>query len=258
MHAEEVLTVSWERIRDEFTKIIALPDVEKAMGLMRTTGLLSVILPEFDPMWNCKQSPKWHPEGTAGVHTVLVMKHTPAGNVIVRWAALLHDIGKPATSKEKNDGTGGVSAHGHEFVGADMAGPILNRFKFSSADTNEIVELVRHHMEMHRLSEMKPHTTRRLLAEPFFENLVLLSKGDNLGSAAGQQGIDDMMRDIADLKSRFPEMCPVPFITGDTLITMGFAPSKAFRITLDRAFKQQLDGESKDKISKRLKGWMNA
>lgn len=87
--------VSWERIRDEFMKIICSKYPVRGIMLLKETGFLHHIVPEYDNMWACHQSKRWHEEGSAGTHSMLVLSHCQSKDLVDRLACFFHDIGKP-------------------------------------------------------------------------------------------------------------------------------------------------------------------
>ncbi|OAA91395.1 HDIG domain-containing metalloprotein [Clostridium ljungdahlii] len=98
-----------------------------------------------------KQSPKYHPEGTVWNHTLLVVdeaanvKSKSKNQKVFMWAALLHDIGKPSTTKDRN---GKITSYEHDKVGAALSKEFL---LFFTEDTNfieEVCELIKYHMQI--------------------------------------------------------------------------------------------------------------
>ncbi len=98
-----------------------------------------------------EQSPKHHPEGNVWNHTMLVVDEAAkvkniSGNAkVFMWSALLHDIGKPATTKVRN---GRITSYDHDVVGADLARKFLHEFSNDEGFTEKVVELVRWHMQI--------------------------------------------------------------------------------------------------------------
>lgn len=137
--------VSWERKRDEFTKMIMSPNPVMAIGLLEQTGLLEHLIPELREGIHCKQK---------GAHIYDVFEHIlhALGHaeekdwpLHIRLAALFHDIGKPRTrrydkSKDK------YTFYGHEVIGARMTAKIMERFHFSRETSEIVTKLVRYHM----------------------------------------------------------------------------------------------------------------
>lgn len=146
-------TVSAERIRDEFVKIVVTDYPSRGLDLLRHSGLLAQFAPELLPMWGCIQNefhslPVWE-------HVMLALdnlvRFVPDASQNLRLAVLLHDVGKPATRSVGEDGR--VHFYAHEDVGARMANTLLTRLKFPGSDVDEVANLVAQHM---RIGEYKP------------------------------------------------------------------------------------------------------
>ena len=130
---DHIGTVSAERIRDELSKLLTGAAPGRALEMADRTGLTDLFLPELGSL-KLEQDPV-HRHKDVFRHTLAVIERTPP-MLVLRLAALLHDIGKPKT---REIGPGGVSFHHHEVVGAKMAEKRLRELRFP----NEIVEQVR-------------------------------------------------------------------------------------------------------------------
>ncbi len=147
-------------------------------------GLLKHILPEVDSLSECEQGPPYHMEGNVFVHTCMIADNLPdnASNEL-RWAAILHDIGKPATRHEDNHCN--VSFISHDKIGADLADSICRRLKFSNKKRKKITWLIKNHQRIFRFAEMKPAKAKRFALNedltdihPYFEDLLKLAQAD--------------------------------------------------------------------------------
>lgn len=149
-YASSLSRVSVERIRDELTKTLITRWPDAGLLLLEGSGLLAVTLPELLPMVGHLQN-KHHGLDVWG-HTVATVRHVP-NQPILRWAALLHDVGKPASAAPKTkEGLESLSAaleytfYDHDKLGADLAKQIMRRLKFPEDTTERVVRLVRFHM----------------------------------------------------------------------------------------------------------------
>lgn len=180
---ELIKNISWERIHDEFVKIILSPNPVQGVNLLQKSGLLAYIIPELEEGIGCKQN---------GSHIYDVYEHllralshsVDEGYPLeLRLAALFHDVGKPRTrewSREKQDYT----FYGHEVVGAKMTIEIMKRLKFSKDIGQKVVSLVRHHMFFSDPDQISLSAVRRLLAkvgEPLLWDLIKLRMSDRIG-----------------------------------------------------------------------------
>ncbi len=132
-----------------------------------------------------EQSPVHHGEGNAWVHTMLVMdyaaseKHRSKNEAVFMWAALLHDIGKPPTTKIKK---GKITSYDHEKVGAVMAGEFLREFLTDNEFINEVCALVRWHMQiLHVVKDMPFADIKAMKEEADINEVALLGFCDRMG-----------------------------------------------------------------------------
>lgn len=136
--------ISFERIRDEFTKIIESPSPTQGVGVLQKLGLLKYIIPELEEGIGCEQGGA-HIYDVFG-HCLEALNHAGSKGwpLEIRLAALLHDIGKP---KSRRDGTKkAFTFYGHEVVGARLTKQIMERLKYPKKTTDLVVSLVRNHM----------------------------------------------------------------------------------------------------------------
>jgi tRNA nucleotidyltransferase (CCA-adding enzyme) len=138
LSAHLVKTVSPERIADEFTKLLVqAPRPSIGFDLMRQTGILHELWPELLEGVDVEQN-EWHAYDVYR-HNLETMDAVPPGDLILRLAALLHDIGKPRTKQ-------GPHFYRHEQIGADMARSMLTHLRFSNEIVQTAERLVRGHM----------------------------------------------------------------------------------------------------------------
>ena len=172
--------VSQERIRDEFEKIILSDKAYEGVELLRTSGLLTYIVPELEKGIGIDQNK--HHTYTIYEHCALSLKHCPSKKLEVRLASLFHDIAKPQTKA----GTGPDSTfYNHDFVGAKFARKILTRLKFSNKIIDKATLLVKNHMFYYNVDEVSEAGVRRLIKRTGKENLkdlMDLRIADRLGS----------------------------------------------------------------------------
>ncbi len=179
--ANKIQTVAPERTREELNKIIMSDRAEEGVRMLKELGLLAEILPELANNWDLEQN-RSH-IFTVGEHSVRALGFAAAeqANLALRWAALLHDIGKPATKR----GWGTTATfYDHEIVGSKIAALILRRLKFSEQFIKQVSHLVRYHMFYYSLGEVSDAGLRRFILRVGQENindLVALRTYDRLG-----------------------------------------------------------------------------
>jgi tRNA nucleotidyltransferase (CCA-adding enzyme) len=133
-----VAHVSAERIADEFTKLLVqAPKPSVGFELLRDTGVLAHVWPELLEGMGVEQN-EWHAYEVYR-HNLETLDAVPPGDMVLRLAALLHDIGKPRTKE-------GTHFYRHEQVGADMTHDMLGRLRFSNEVVENVEHLVRQHM----------------------------------------------------------------------------------------------------------------
>jgi poly(A) polymerase len=138
----ELRSVSGERVKAEMDKILVGPNAAGALAWLAGWYILDEILPELRPLIASGRHQGSYHSKNIWEHTLSVVHQAPA-EPIIRWAALLHDIGKPSTRTEKD---GEVHFYRHEEVGARMFATIAPRFHFSNEDYVQIFNLISNHM----------------------------------------------------------------------------------------------------------------
>ena len=149
--------ISAERIHTEMEKLLLSGHPEKFIDAYEL-GVTKIVFPEFDAMMECPQNTPYH-KYDVGRHTVEVMKHVPPQKVI-RWAALLHDVGKPKSHLVKD---GRDHFYGHAHVGSKMAVEVLRRLKMDNKTIKTVSRLVDCHDDRPTQTKygMTPEAVRR-------------------------------------------------------------------------------------------------
>jgi len=237
--------ISPERVRDELIKIFTSPDPARGFDLLHQSGLLAVWIPELLEMRGCAQSPEHNPEGDVWVHTRLLLTHMRNPSPVLALSALLHDIGKPRTSKTDPDGR--IRFFGHEGVGARMAEEILRRLRFSNDEVAAITACIANHMAFKDAPNMRVSTLKRLLARSTFPEELELHRID----CSSSHGELDIHRFLVAKQSEFSqeEIKPKPLITGHDLQQIGIRAGPNMGKILHQLMDEQLEGKFPDKES---------
>ena len=243
--APDSKVISPERIRDELVKIFTSPDPARGFDLLHQSGLLAVWIPELLPMRDCAQSPEHHPEGDVWVHTRLLLTHLKNPSPVLALSALLHDIGKPPTSKTDPDGR--IRFFGHEGVGARMAEEILRRLRFPNDEISAITACIANHMAFKDAPNMRVSTLKRLLARPTFLEELELHRVD-CSSCHGQLDIYNFLTAKLSEFSK-EEIKPKPLLTGHDLQQLGATPGPKMGKILHQLMDEQLEGKFTDRAS---------
>jgi len=243
--ASESKNLAPERVRDEWVKIFTSPDPARGLDLLHESGLIAAWMPELLEMRGCAQSPEHHPEGDVWVHTRLLLTHLKNPSSVLALSALLHDIGKPRTSRTEPSGR--IRFFGHEGVGARMADEILRRLRFSNDDITAICACIANHMAFKDAPQMRVSTLKRLLARPTFSEELELHRID----CSSSHGELDIYRFLTTKKAELSqeEIKPKPLVTGHDLQSLGISPGPRMGKILNQLMDEQLEGTIKDKKS---------
>lgn len=239
--ARDIAHVSAERVREELTLILLGAAPARAFRLLDASGLLAQVLPEVAALKGVEQSPEHHPEGDVFVHTLLALEHVEPRTPVACWAALLHDIGKPATAEVRPDGR--IGFFGHEKLGAEMAEAICRRLRFSNDDTRRITEIVARHMRFINARQWRTATMRRFLSADTIEEDLAVHRADCLASHGRLAAWELVSGELERLRERREPPLPPPLLTGHDLIEAGLQPGPGFRQLLERAQDLQMEGE---------------
>ncbi|MEU5027106.1 CCA tRNA nucleotidyltransferase [Streptomyces milbemycinicus] len=181
--AGRIEIVSAERVRDELNKLILAARPVKGLRLLVDTGLADHVLPEL-PALRLERD-EHHRHKDVYEHTLTVLEQAIAlekdgPDLVLRLAALLHDIGKPKTRRFEKDGR--VSFHHHEVVGAKMTKSRMTKLKYSNELVKDVSHLVELHLRFHGYGtgEWTDSAVRRYVrdAGPLLERLHKLTRSD--------------------------------------------------------------------------------
>lgn len=230
--------VSIERITDELRKILVSPRPKPALELLDEAALLEVILPEVVACKGVQQGGH-HTHDVFG-HTLLAVQLTPP-DLLVRVAALFHDVGKPATAR--SDGT----FVGHEEVGAVIAQATLERLRFAQHEIDVVTAVIRLHLRpVYYGHEWTDGAVRRLArdAGPLLDRLMVLARADIAASAYPHpEKLDDLQKRLQAVMSERPSRLE-PVVTGEDIMRVrGIRPGPEVGRIKRRLEELVLDGE---------------
>lgn len=222
-----------ERLQMELDKLMSGSDPAKAIDLMEQTGVLQHVLPEVAATTGFDQKSKYHAHLLSD-HLKEVLRAVAAetGDVDVRWAALLHDIGKPGSQWFDDEGYGhyyeneqGQGAD-HEVLGAEMAQKLLTELKFPNDRIARIVHLIRHHMFPSFSSTAGARKFLNRVGGDHAEDLLTLREADAGGKGNLHDGNVPLMRQYiqAVRDAGEPTNTKMLAINGNDLIAAGFKP----------------------------------
>lgn len=186
--ADSLRIVSTERVRDEFVKLLLARHPRAGLALLVESGLAELFLPEVPALR--LEVDEHHRHKDVYEHSLTVLEQAidlegaergvPGPDLVLRLAALLHDIGKPAT--RRFEAGGGVSFHHHEVVGAKLTAKRLKALRFDKETTAQVARLVELHLRFHGYGEGQwtDSAVRRYVTDagPLLSRLHLLTRAD--------------------------------------------------------------------------------
>ena len=206
--APRIAQVAAERCKRELDLLMELEDgaaVAKAFGLMAELGLLAAMVPEMFPLLSSRGVDQGrHHHLDAWEHTLQVLANTTTPDVCLRWAALLHDAGKPASRIEEE---GRVRYLGHQRKGAAIAEGVVGRLRFSRRERRCVTWLVQNHMRPVGYTDEWTDSAVRRLAREAGENLdrlMELARADIAahapeGTVSGAARLEGLHRRLEEL-----------------------------------------------------------
>ena len=153
--ANELETLAPERIWTETEKALHTPQPQRYFETLRECGALAVLFPELDDLFGVPQPEHHHPEIDSGVHTLMALEQAAglSADTEVRFAALVHDLGKATTPRELLP-----KHHGHEARGVPLVNELCARLRVPNRYRELATLTSRYHLDCHRIGEMKPPT----------------------------------------------------------------------------------------------------
>jgi len=232
--ADELATISAERIRDELVKLVTGPRPRRGIQLLLRTGLMRHVIPELVDLRECRDPIHRHKD--VYLHTLAVVENAmeledDEPDFVLRFAALMHDIGKPDTKELHPDGT--VSFHHHDVVGARMTRHRMRDLRFDKQTTKDVSELVRMHLRFHTYKQgWTDAAVRRYVRDAghLYGRLNALTRADvttgNPKRAARiQRRVDELEERVAQLREQEQLEAMRPPIDGNRIMShLGIAP----------------------------------
>jgi poly(A) polymerase len=238
-NAASINEISAERIREELVRIFLSPKRVRGWDLLDSSGLMRAILPELDAMKGCLQPEQFHPEGDVFQHTRLMLSLLPEKvSVPLVCSVLFHDVAKPVTATV--DETGRIRFNEHDRIGAEMTEAIMGRLRFSRAEIDATVEMVRQHMVFKDVPKMRVAKLKRFMARPTFEDELELHRVDCASSHRMMDNYEFLLRKREEFANE--PIIPPPLVRGDDLIALGLKPGPKFGEILEAVETRQLEG----------------
>lgn len=253
--------IAKERVRDELIKLLASEYPYEGIMLLKNTTLLSHIIPELlNGIGVSQERPGRHHKDDVFTHNVLSLKYCPSKDPVVRFATLIHDIGKPAVQSVDENGL--VIFYNHEISGAKLSFEIAERLRFSKKERQKIVTLVRWHMFTvdEKITDAAVRRFIRRIGVENVRDMMDLRVGDRLGG--GTQTAESWRLKL--FKKRVEEqLAPAPFSISDLAIDghdimkeLNMKPGRQIGELLQKLFEEvdeDLSKNNKDYLLQRVK-----
>lgn len=234
--------VSHERVGAEFTKLLCGEHVKRV--LLDGIPIITVVIPQLEPLRGFKQNNAHHVYDVLE-HTAVAVQSIPS-RPILRYAALLHDIGKPATYQEDENGVGHF--YGHEMYSVRLAQEVCEELRLPNSWTDEIGTIVAYHGAGLQPTERSMKRWLNRLGEQTLRDLLLMKKADVTALAPEYRStakmfdeMDAMVDDLIASEACF-QMKDLA-IDGNDLIELGYEPGQQLGDTLDQLLELVIDGE---------------
>jgi putative nucleotidyltransferase with HDIG domain len=257
--------IAKERVRDELFKTLASLYPYEGMLLLKNVGLMAEILPEMEKTFGVEQkSPGRHHIYDVGTHSLLSLKNVSEKTTdpLVRFATMLHDVGKAQTYKKQDNGV--ITFYNHEIVGGKIAKRISERLHFSNKQADKFYRLIRYHQFTVDENQTDSAVRRfiRKVSKEYIKDMIDLRTGDRLGGGARETSWR-----LEEFKKRLIEVQKQPFTVRDLKITgndvmniLGLKPGPKVGEILETLFGEVVDKSiqnKKDALIKRLKELIN-
>ncbi|GAA5525767.1 multifunctional CCA protein [Microbulbifer aestuariivivens] len=227
--AGEVEHLVAERVWKEISRALTEPDPDIFIQVLRECGALGILLPEVERLFGVPQPPTHHPEIDTGKHLLLALKAAPP-QLPVRFAVLLHDLGKGITPQEVLP-----SHRGHEKAGLPLVKEVCRRLRVPRELTALATGVCEYHLHCHRAFELRPQTLMKMLRAldalrrpQRFEDFLLACEAD----ARGREGLAD--REYPQVDYLRAVRAAAAAVSAQPLIEQGFEGA-ALGKALDRA-----------------------
>ncbi|WP_406025501.1 CCA tRNA nucleotidyltransferase [Nocardioides sp. NBC_00850] len=269
--ASRISIISAERVRDELVKLICAPYPRRGLSLLVETGLAELVLPELTALRMERDEHNRHKD--VYEHTLTVLEQSidqearlgGGPDFVSRFAALMHDVGKPRTRKFHDDGT--VSFHHHDVVGAKMTRKRMKALRFSNDEIEAVSSLVELHLRFHGYGdgEWTDSAVRRYVrdAGDQLQRLHVLTRADC--TTRNRRKADRLARTYDALEARIERISEEeelaalrPALDGNQIMSLldippGREVGAAYKFLMDLRLDEGILSE--DEAAKRLLDW---
>lgn len=257
---DKILRVSAERIRDELNKILLGSNPDECLRKMQQVGLLEVILPEVSRNHGVIQGDKTYKLDV--FEHILAVVRTIKPSLHLRWAALLHDVGKFSCRKEEGEK---IHFYGHEKVSVELARLALERLKFSQEFKEKVLHLISHHLFSYPTTPAGLRRFLRRVGPEAVEDLLELRRADILGTdpEANLLALEEFSRRLEEIRQKKAAFSLKDLaINGyDVMECLNLSPGPAVGKALNYLLERVLEDPSlntRETLLRELKEWAGA
>jgi poly(A) polymerase len=272
--AGRIAIISAERVRDELVKLVCAPYPRRGLTLLVETGLADHVLPELPAL--ALERDEHHRHKDVYEHTLTVLEQTidleerlgGGPDFVARFAALMHDVGKPRTRRFESGGV--VTFHHHDVVGAKLTRKRMRALRFSNADVDAVSRLVELHLRFHGYGsgEWTDSAVRRYVrdAGDQLERLHVLTRADC--TTRNRRKADRLRRTYDALEERIARLSEEeelksirPDLDGNQIMAiLGIGPGRevgeAYRFLLD--LRMEEGAQTPEEAEAALRAWWAA
>ncbi|MDA1208533.1 MAG: CCA tRNA nucleotidyltransferase [bacterium] len=240
--SKDIEILSGFRRYTELSKILLGPHPEIALEDMWETDVIQYLIPELHACKGVAQPAAMHEEGDVWNHIIKILgAFTDDHAIDIRWAALLHDIGKPNTFSIDDDR---IHFNNHAHVGSEIAKTVLERLQCSTDKRDKICWLVGHHMMMGTFADLDDERKSHWYYHPWFIELLQLFWLDIAGTEGSSfEFYESIIADYNNFLDSHP-LPPKPLLKGDDVMKlMGIPPGEKVGIVLKKLYDAQIQKE---------------
>ncbi|WP_427169586.1 CCA tRNA nucleotidyltransferase [Fusobacterium nucleatum] len=239
-----------ERITMEFSKLLLGENIKNTLTLMKDTGVLELIIPEFKATYDFDQCNPHHNLDLFN-HIISVVSKVPT-DLELRYSALLHDIAKPVVQTFDDKGIAHYKTHA--IVGANMARKILTRLKLPVKLIDTVEDIIQKHMLLYK--DVTDKKFNKLLSEMGYDNLLRLIEHSIADNASKNNEVVSTENDLHErLKKAVEKQMQVTVnnlaINGEDLISLGFKGKEIGKIKeelLDKYLSEEIKNEKEEML----------
>jgi len=240
-----------ERITMEFSKLLLGKNIKNTLTLMKDTGVLELIIPEFRVTYDFNQCNPHHNLDLFN-HIINVVSKVPA-DLELRYSALLHDVAKPVVQTFDEKGIAHYKTH--EIVGADIARDILTRMKLPVKLIDTVTDIIKKHMILYR--DVTDKKINKLLSEMGYDNLWRLIEHCNADNGSKNNEVVSTENDLHErLRRAVEKQMEITVndlaVNGKDLIELGFSGKEIGEIKkdlLDKYLSEEIQNEKEEMLN---------